>query len=79
MAASWISCYVLMFCASASQLPKAKELFDTASGILGYDLLEKCKTGPKNVLDSTVRKDAQKKKEHADIDSKSSLQAFCCL
>lgn len=37
------------------QVPKAKELFDTASGILGYDLLEKCKTGPKNVLDSTVR------------------------
>lgn len=36
-------------------MPKAKELFDKASGILGYDLLEKCKSGPKDVLDSTVR------------------------
>ncbi len=37
------------------KVPKAKELFEKASGILGYDLLEKCKTGPKDVLDSTVR------------------------
>lgn len=36
-------------------MPKAKELFEKASTILGYDLLDKCKNGPKNVLDSTVR------------------------
>lgn len=36
------------------QVPKAKELFDTASEILGYDLLEVCKAGPKEKLDSTV-------------------------
>lgn len=36
------------------QVPKAKELFDKASGILGYDLLDKCQNGPKDALDSTV-------------------------
>ena len=37
------------------QVPQAKELFAKASDILGYDLLDKCKNGPKNLLDSTVR------------------------
>ena len=32
----------------------AKKLFDTASNILGYDLLNKCELGPKEELDSTV-------------------------
>merc|ERR1719384_264561 len=35
------------------EVSKAKELFDTASGILGYDLLERCVEGPKELLDST--------------------------
>lgn len=37
-----------------AQVPKAKEMFDKASDILGYDLLDKCENGPKDVLDSTV-------------------------
>jgi len=32
----------------------AKDLFDEASEILGYDLLERCVNGPKELLDSTV-------------------------
>mmetsp|Transcript_5210 Transcript_5210/g.11488 ORF Transcript_5210/g.11488 Transcript_5210/m.11488 type:complete len:349 (+) Transcript_5210:56-1102(+) len=36
------------------EVPKAKELFEEASEILGYDLLETCLTGPKEKLDSTV-------------------------
>lgn len=40
--------------ALCDELPAAKALFTTASGILGYDLLEKCKVGPKEELDSTV-------------------------
>jgi len=34
--------------------PAAKELFDKAAGILGYDLLALCAEGPKEKLDSTV-------------------------
>jgi [acyl-carrier-protein] S-malonyltransferase len=35
-------------------VPAAKALFDQASEILGYDLLEVCTEGPKEKLDSTV-------------------------
>ena len=35
-------------------IPAAKLLFDKASSILGYDLLSKCVSGPKEELDSTV-------------------------
>lgn len=35
-------------------VPAAKELFDQASEILGYDLLQVCVEGPKEKLDSTV-------------------------
>ena len=34
--------------------PAAKELFDKASEILGYDLADVCKNGPAEKLDSTV-------------------------
>lgn len=37
-----------------NDVPKAKELFDQASDILGYDLLDVCTSGPKEKLDSTV-------------------------
>jgi [acyl-carrier-protein] S-malonyltransferase len=42
-------------CASVvDEVPKAKEMFDEASKILGYDLLQVCTEGPKEKLDSTV-------------------------
>jgi [acyl-carrier-protein] S-malonyltransferase len=34
-------------------VPAAKDLFDEASEILGYDLLQRCVEGPKELLDST--------------------------
>lgn len=40
--------------ALCESLPAAKELFDKASAILGYDLLDKCVNGPKEELDSTI-------------------------
>ena len=43
-----------MGAAMSEEIPAAKELFDRASSILGYDLLRVCKEGPKEVLDSTV-------------------------
>lgn len=36
------------------EVPKAKELFDEASEILGYDLLQVCTEGPKEKLDTTT-------------------------
>lgn len=38
----------------AEECPAAKELFDKASGILGYDLLDRCVNGPKELLDTTA-------------------------
>lgn len=35
------------------EVSAAKAIFDEASAILGYDLLERCVHGPKEVLDST--------------------------
>jgi len=36
------------------ECPAAKELFDKAGAILGYDLLDKCVNGPKEELDTTA-------------------------
>ncbi|CAD6194428.1 unnamed protein product [Caenorhabditis auriculariae] len=35
-------------------IPEAKKVFDTASEVLGYDMLELCKKGPKTKLDQTL-------------------------
>lgn len=37
-----------------AEVPAAKQLFDTASEILGYDLLQVCTEGPKEKLNSTA-------------------------
>merc|ERR1719277_1238856 len=36
------------------ECPPAKELFNEASEILGYDLLDRCVNGPKELLDTTA-------------------------
>ena len=41
---------------TAETVPAAAELYKKASEILGYDLLAKCKDGPKEELDTTVRR-----------------------
>jgi [acyl-carrier-protein] S-malonyltransferase len=46
--------YVGMAGQLVQDVPKAKELFDRASEVLGYDLLKVCMEGPKEKLDSTV-------------------------
>jgi [acyl-carrier-protein] S-malonyltransferase len=46
--------FVGMCAGVVKDVPKASELFDKASDILGYDLLEVCINGPKEKLDSTV-------------------------
>jgi [acyl-carrier-protein] S-malonyltransferase len=46
--------YVGMAGQLVKDVPKAKELFDTAADVLGYDLLKICVDGPKEKLDSTV-------------------------
>lgn len=45
--------YVGMGVKAAEESPRAKKLFEKASKILGYDLLEQCKNGPKQTLDRT--------------------------
>lgn len=40
--------------AHLTKLPSVMRLFETASEILGYDLLEMCLNGPKAELDRTV-------------------------
>eukprot|EP00745_Piridium_sociabile_P043196 TRINITY_DN87926_c0_g1_i1.p1 TRINITY_DN87926_c0_g1~~TRINITY_DN87926_c0_g1_i1.p1 ORF type:complete len:214 (+),score=14.24 TRINITY_DN87926_c0_g1_i1:94-735(+) len=47
--------HVGMAVESAERVPAAKELFDIASEILNYDLLELCRSGPKSELDRTDR------------------------
>merc|ERR1711966_376802 len=46
--------YVGMAGELVKDVPKAKELFEQASDVLGYDLLKLCLEGPKEKLDSTV-------------------------
>jgi len=46
--------YVGMGAQVAAEVPAAKALFDKASAILGYDLLERSVNGPKDLLDSTA-------------------------
>ncbi|CAB9526441.1 Probable malonyl-CoA-acyl carrier protein transacylase, mitochondrial [Seminavis robusta] len=46
--------FVGMCAEVVKDVPAAKSLFDEASEILGYDLLEVCTEGPKEKLDSTV-------------------------
>ena len=46
--------YVGMCKDVTEEVPAAKELFDKASEILGYDLLDVCVNGPKEKLDTTA-------------------------
>jgi [acyl-carrier-protein] S-malonyltransferase len=46
--------FVGMCAEVCKEVPAAKSLFDEASEILGYDLLQVCTEGPKEKLDSTV-------------------------
>ena len=46
--------YVGMAGELVKDVPKAKEMFEQASDVLGYDLLKLCLEGPKEKLDSTV-------------------------
>jgi len=46
--------YVGMCKAVVETVPKAKELFEKASAILGYDLWQVCTEGPKEKLDTTA-------------------------
>lgn len=46
--------FVGMCADTVKDVPAAAKLFETASEILGYDLLEVCTAGPKEKLDSTV-------------------------
>lgn len=39
---------------ACASVPAARRLFEEASEVLGYDLLAKCRDGPKESLDSTV-------------------------
>ena len=41
-------------CQELVEVPKAKEMFETASDIVGYDLLDICINGPKEELDKTA-------------------------
>lgn len=41
-------------CKDLVEVPKAKEMFETASDIVGYDLLDCCINGPKEELDRTA-------------------------
>ena len=43
-----------MGAALAASLPAARQLFERAADILGYDLLKLCTEGPAEKLDSTV-------------------------
>jgi [acyl-carrier-protein] S-malonyltransferase len=46
--------YVGMAGQLVKDVPKAKQMFEQASEVLGYDLLKMCLEGPKDKLDSTV-------------------------
>jgi len=45
--------YVGMGASLCASLPAAKGLFDQASGVLGYDLLDRCTNGPAEQLNAT--------------------------
>jgi len=79
--------YVGMATETAEAVPKAKELFDKASEILGYDLLERCRDGPKDLLDKTavcqpaifVASMAAVEKLRQERGEEEANKATCCL